>query len=145
MRNMINKYNIIFLCFLTILLISGCTENISVKGKVTYTDGKHLEFGTVQFHSETTTYTGNIDANGNYIMGAGGNRKGIKKDVYKVTVAAATNDQFGFPIPLIAPQYALTETSGLICDVEEATTFDIIVEKATERLNQKTEKINRQK
>jgi hypothetical protein len=110
-------------------------------GRVTYSDtGEPVEFGTVSFSSPTKQSRGEIKADGRYVIGTFGDKDGLPRGEYSVTVHAAKDeiesDEDGYVtkwvgINLIDSKYRTPATSGLKVVVDGKTkTFDIQVERA---------------
>jgi hypothetical protein len=85
----------------------------------------------------TALTSGKIQPDGSYQLGSAGAADGIPKGTYKVSVFAL--DESGIKpgvLPgeappmksLVAERYRSGETSGLVCEVNGSTTFDIKVE-----------------
>jgi hypothetical protein len=124
---MFRFFSIVVLCLASVSLFSGCSDKVRVHGKVTYTDGENVGSGTVTFSSDTKSYKGLVDSKtSEYVLGAGGNGKGITKGTYSVTLTSLNSEIGVIYIPL---KYSKKETSGLTCEVNGATQFDIVVER----------------
>jgi hypothetical protein len=128
---------IIFVSFFLVLII-GCSQQTQVSGKVTFEDGSPLTTGEVRFESSGFLASGKIQSNGTYRLGSTAKADGVPKGSYKVSVFAM--DESGFkpgtlprdapaPQSLVMEKYRSGETSGLVCEVNGSTTFDITVEK----------------
>ncbi|GHT14156.1 hypothetical protein FACS1894170_10870 [Planctomycetales bacterium] len=126
---MFRFFCIAVLCLASVLLFTGCSDKVRVSGKVTYTDGENVGGGMVTFSTETQTYQGTIDnKTSTFVLGAGGDGKGIAKGTYAVTLAYWDPISRQVFIPF---KYNKKETSGLTCEVIGATTFDIVIERPT--------------
>ena len=120
------------------LLLQGCGNQVSVKGKVTFPDGAPLTRGEVRFQTGTYMATGNIQPDGTYILSSLGTNDGILKGAYAVTVLAFEESSGGTlsgdvesvkpPESLIDLKFNSPNTSELTCDVQGATEFNITVE-----------------
>ena len=130
------KQNLLLLC-LCVLLLQGCGNQVSVKGRVTFPDGKPLTRGEVRFQTPSFVATGDIQPDGTYVLGSRGANDGIPKGTYTVTVSAyedagstaGMSAEDAKPAnPLIDLKYSSPTTSQLSCDVQGATIFDIPVE-----------------
>ena len=133
-----NKHYWLVLC-LCALLLQGCGNQVRVKGKVTFPDGAPLSHGSVRFQNATHMASGGIQPDGSYTLSSVGTNDGIPKGTYTVTVVAFESagsttgvdlEKESLPPPksLIDLKYNSPETSGLTCDVQGATVFDIPVE-----------------
>ncbi|MDR2756203.1 MAG: hypothetical protein LBC20_10900 [Planctomycetaceae bacterium] len=128
---------IIFVAIFLVLMI-GCSRKTQVSGKVTFDDGSTLTVGEVRFESAGFLASGKIQSDGTYRLGSVSKSDGVPKGSYKVSIFAM--DESGnkpgmplvnVPVPksLVAEKYRSGETSGLVCEVNGSTTFDITVEK----------------
>ena len=138
-------FSIVFVaCF--VLSALGCGSQVSVSGKVTFEDGTPLTTGEVLFEKEGFMASGRIQPDGSYRIGTASDSDGIPKGTYGVTVRAldasgaststpsmsvAPGDASAAPPPrsLIDPAFGSVETSGLTCEVQRSTTFNITVRK----------------
>jgi hypothetical protein len=135
--------HIILLLSLFALCAVGCSGNVSMGGRVTYSDtGEPVEFGTVSFSSLTKQSRGEIKENGKYVIGTFGDKDGLPRGEYSVTVFASKSDPGESDQPgrtthidLIDPKYQNPATSGLKAVVDGKTkTFDIQVERAAKKI-----------
>lgn len=132
------KSHLLIVCF-CMLMFAGCGSQVSVKGKVTFTDGSPVTRGGVEFLTPTYTASGPIQPDGTYVIGSKKSGDGLPKGTYTVTVWAyeEIENASGNPMaakpakPLIDLKYSSQHTSGLTCDVQGATVFDIKVEPFT--------------
>ena len=144
-------------CYLHIVLVGmmmgmsawGCSQNYSLKGKVTYQDGTPITTGMVNFESDTSLSRGRIRSDGSYTVGTHKDTDGIPKGKYKVYITGAEVpretgqsqrnqrvDAMGNPIQmmvgfrqLVDRKYMTAGTSPVTCEVPtEKNRFDIIVE-----------------
>ena len=141
-----NKKHWLAFC-LCALLLQGCGDQVSVKGKVTFPDGTPLTRGEVRFQNATVLATGNIKPDGTYVISSLGNNDGLSKGTYTVTIQAMQEAPPGASTTTIAGisegnihsgnftieslvdlKYNSPETSGLSCNVQGSTVFDITVE-----------------
>jgi hypothetical protein len=130
------------ICVLQLLLTTvGCSDKMSVFGKVTFTDGTPLTTGEVRFESSGFLAAGKIQPDGSYQVGTTSDTDGIPKGTYKVSIYALDyshikpkmNPMEAPPAKsLVAEKFRSGETSGLTCVVNGATRFDIEVEKPAE-------------
>ena len=120
-------------------LFQGCGGGqVSVKGTVTFPDGTPVPRGTVQFLTPTFVADGQIQPDGTYVIGSLKQDDGLPKGSYRVTVSAYEETSYAAdmrmdefvrpPGSLIDLRYGSPDTSGLTCDVQEATVFNIEVE-----------------
>jgi len=133
----------IFVCT-TFCFLVGCSPNSKVTGKVTFEDGSPLTVGEVIFESETLQARGTIDTSGKYTMGTIKEKDGVPLGKYRVYIGGAA-EPTGNMIPygggrdstatrpemrpLIGSKFFLPASSGLTCDVNGPTVFDITVTK----------------
>ena len=102
-----------------------------MKGTVKFDDGTPLSEGCVVFVGDKTQAIGNIKSDGSYTMYETKPGDGVTPGSYRVTVTAQTGGSSdGEPlVDLVDPKFASSGTSGLSCDVNGATTYDITVTK----------------
>jgi hypothetical protein len=122
-----------------VILLTGCSSNTKVTGKVMFEDGTPLTTGEVRFEaSGGFLASGRIQPDGTYTMGSLTEKDGVPKGSYKVSVFAmeypdvkpgADLTKVPSPKSLVAKKFTSGETSGLECKVDGKTTFDIKVEK----------------
>ena len=116
-----------FLLLGTLILCGiGCSDNIQVRGVVTFSDdGTPLTVGTVFFENDTMMARGSINEDGTFRMGSEGQTDGLLPGTYNVYVANALGTA-GNPvapqiIPLIDPKYTCASTSGITVTVDRTT------------------------
>jgi len=128
MRNILVFSLFLAVCGLGCGGLGGGSTGYNVGGKVTYEDGKPVPGGDVTFTSGRRTITGSIIGGGSYSMS-----ERVPSGTYKVSVNIR-NDSLNARSegPLVDPKYTDPETSELVCEVKEATTFDIKVERPKE-------------
>jgi len=132
-----SQFTVLFLAVAVVLFLGGCGKNISLKGRVVFTDdGTPLTAGTVCFVTENTLARGSLDSNGTYTVGTIGKRDGLAADTYRIYILDAHRevgvDEQNMPIyePLIDEKYMNPETSGLSIVVDRQTSrYDIQVER----------------
>ena len=125
--------SILFLNLLFVACCIGCGgKDFSVGGKVTFPDGTPLSRGQVTFMTASYTAGGNVAADGTYRI-----NMRVPAGTYKVTVRASGDSPSDprvsiadavLPPPLVDLKFGNPETSGLVCEVKGATTFNITVE-----------------
>jgi len=146
---------VVTLCMLFPLL--GCGPNVSMSGKVVYSDDKTpLTTGVVCFESDTHAARGKLNENGEYKLGSKTDKDGLPPGNYRVYISGAFNqevpptarsEETAMPgskpfdaqaaqgamtiiKPLIAVKYGSGTTSGITVDVKSSTrTFDFEVER----------------
>jgi hypothetical protein len=114
------------------LTLSGCSSKVSVSGTVKYRDGEPLPMGMVIFELNPTYQVfGMIKPDGTYRMGEDQNGNGIRKGEYKVRVESREGGgSDGMPlVRYVDDKYRETATSGLTCNVQGKTVYNIEVEK----------------
>jgi hypothetical protein len=145
---------ILLLPFLMIILfIAGCDTKQRLTGKVTFSDGKPLQYGTIYFTSETYLSRATLRNDGTYDVGSLGNKDGLPPGTYKVYIVGAVTDgeavlvtdsvapavgddntttpsqSYTYPIiPLIDNKFTKPETTPLEIIIPGAKTFDFFVE-----------------
>jgi len=117
-----------FYCILLGLLV-GCSGNVKLRGKVTYSDdGSPVTAGTVAFLSDGKMARGSIQKDGTYVVGFERMKDGLPPGEYEVFISNAflfgeynpvteTHDM----VPLIDGKYAHHKTSGLTVSVNART------------------------
>ena len=137
------KLQYLVIVFLMMALSVGCGSNCTVTGKVTFPDGTPMSMGEVVFETSTMQCRGKIQKDGSYKL-ATGELKGVPKGTYNVCISGfAPTMEFpplgtdgrptGRPkvtmpnIP-IDQKYLSTAKSGLTCEVNGRTKYDITVE-----------------
>ena len=134
----------ILLCLVAVL--TGCSENKQVKGKVMLTDGTPVARGHVVFEKDGFSANGEIKEDGSYVMGSLKANDGLPPGEYTVYITGATQMGEGMSFqsmggggqtqtmtiptltPVIALIYTSAETSPLRCNVTKSMTYDINVE-----------------
>lgn len=141
-----NRYTILTIGILVFLMLSGCSKNAPLQGKVTFEDGSHLTVGMVNFTGENGLSRGKIQSDGTYRVGSFKSNDGLLPGKYKVYITGASEpieptresnqkDSMGNPIQmagamrlLIDPKYVTAETTPLTRDVPASgNRFDITV------------------
>lgn len=130
-------YPIYFSC---LLLILGCTRNISLSGQVTYSDdGSPVTNGVICFEGKTRVARGEIQADGSYGIGTFSRSDGIPEGEYGIYFFGVESEKpINGPIPtgkqemlsswggktrtpLIDEKYLSPKTSGLSIFVDGKT------------------------
>jgi hypothetical protein len=124
------NYCILFVCLFVCPFIVGC-GNPKVTGTVKFDDGTPLTSGGVTFINSPYQASGAIKPNGSYEMFELKSGDGVRPGTYQVTVSATTGGgSDGIPlVHLVDPKFENPSTSGLTCEVNGNTVFDIIVTK----------------
>ena len=128
-----------FCTFVLVALLAGCGgDNVSLKGKVTFSDdGTPLTQGTVAFLKEGKISKGTIKPDGTYIVGTDKETDGLLPGMYQVFISGSEK---AIPVdaeagiynyePQIDKKYESADTSGLSVEVNaSAKTFDIKVDR----------------
>ena len=122
-----------------LLFVSGCGDNVTVTGKVTFEDGKPLTAGRVCFQTDKFLADGPLKADGTYTLGGEKENSGVPPGKYQVYITGATTSPqllqaapgktgvFSPPVSLIHQKFTDKDTSGLTCEVKGRTVFDISV------------------
>ena len=134
---MYNK--VTFLMTVAISLVAiGCSENVSIRGKVTFSDDQSpLTVGMVFFDTDSYQARGLLAPDGTYELGSTGLKDGLPPGEYRVYVSGASISDPNVPpeanappLPLIDPKYESGLTSGLSVKVDRSTrTFDFSVDR----------------
>jgi hypothetical protein len=118
---------------------TGCGRNVSISGKVTFSDdGSPVPTGFVVFDDGTKSARAPIKSNGSFVMGFDKENNGVPNGTYAVTISGVVkllpNPDNVFPPPteeLIDAKYSDKETSGLSIIVDGSrNTFDIKVDRS---------------
>ena len=129
-----------FFCF----CVTGCgSGGSSVKGQVTFDDGTPLTVGTVTFETKLYQFIGNIKKDGTYQMMTDGVKPGIPNGEYRVAITNAfeptgklvevSKDTMQEEMrQLIDEKFQTASRSGLTCEVNGATTYNITVTRPSE-------------
>ncbi|MDR1384976.1 MAG: carboxypeptidase-like regulatory domain-containing protein [Planctomycetaceae bacterium] len=121
--------------YLPLLLLSiflaGCSNAITVKGKVEFSDGQPLEFGKVVFENDKNSFVGRIGKDGNFSMGRLKDGNGIPRGNYRVYIAEThkmiRDNKYA---PQIDKKFSSSDTSNLQFDIQKKTTdISIVVER----------------
>ncbi len=134
------KKYVFSLVLLAVVLCLGCSKNLKVSGKVTFSDGSPVTFGTVAFVTDTFYGSGAISSDGTYVMGSTKERDGLPPGTYKVyienseeitTVPGATEKDPPKTTSKerIAKKFTRPTETPLSCEVKGATVYNITVEK----------------
>ncbi|MCL2622254.1 MAG: hypothetical protein FWD31_01205 [Planctomycetaceae bacterium] len=71
-----------------IIAAIGCSDNVPMRGKVTFSDDQSpLTVGTVEFQSDTVLSRGDLKPDGTYVLGTEKLTDGIPKGTYRVSIA----------------------------------------------------------
>jgi hypothetical protein len=123
---------------LVFIFFFGCGDNVSLGGKVTYSDdGTPLENGTIAFTNGTIQARGEVGKDGAYNLGTLKVGDGLPPGSYKVYISGAEKIEPGktpttqLISRLIDPKYASPDTTPLTAKVDVSTrTLDFKVDKA---------------
>lgn len=142
MKTSDHTHRILLVLFaLGIGMISGCSENYPLSGKVVYSDnGEPLTGGAVIFTTETHVAQGVIKKNGTYVVGSLKSNDGIPPGDYKIYIGGAEivttkkqpdGSEQNTYTSLIDGKYRSSETSGLTFTADGKTRkFDIELDRA---------------
>jgi outer membrane usher protein FimD/PapC len=127
-----NKILSLSICTL-IIILSGCSNKISVTGTVKYADGSPLTFGSVIFESDKEQYFGQLNTEGKFNLGGIKSGDGIPPGSYKVRLAGTEETQDTendrVIVKHVDDKYTNIITSGLTAEIGKQRTFDFTVEK----------------
>ena len=129
-------------------LFAGCSNNVSLKGTVTFSDdGSPLTQGTIGFRKDGRIARGDIKKDGTFVVGFEKDANGLPPGVYDVfltgteivtMVEKGVMNVSGVEQPMheivtepqILPKYMSADTSGLTFEVTAATkSYDIKVDR----------------
>lgn len=121
---------------IVIPFLVGCGGQPGLRGKVVFSDDKSpLTQGIVTFTSDKGIARGELDKNGNYVVGSLKAKDGLPPGTYKVYLEATevykANPNGGivgieFPID---QKYSKPDTSGITVEVKKSMTFDFEVDR----------------
>lgn len=116
------KFYIIFVFSLIVLILGGCGNgHVGLRGKVVFSDdGSPLTIGTVCFATPTFQAKGDLDKNGNFVMGSYSDHDGLPLGTYQVGILNAVIDT---EYSLVAPQWLSPKTSGYTVKVDKKTSY----------------------
>ena len=102
---------------LSLLLLIGCGGNVTVTGKVVFSDdGSPLTVGTVCFASNGSLARGDIQPDGTFTVGTLGERDGLPPGTYSVYILGASriigSADAGIDEQLIDLKHTSPDTSG---------------------------------
>jgi hypothetical protein len=126
-----------FVFFAVLFLLTGCSNQVKLNGKVTFSDdGSPVPAGTIFFESSTFMARGEIRSDGTFSVSSTGNNDGLPPGTYAVSFTGVRKevgtDRNGMPIyeELLDPKYGDTYQSGLTLEVTSSTkSYDIQVER----------------
>ena len=104
----------------------GCSKNLQVKGKVTYSDdGSPLELGMILFENGPMVSRGDIKKDGTFTMGTEKQNDGLPPGTYTVyfsnTMSFEGDPRTPRMIPLLDPKYNSATTSGITITIDKST------------------------
>ena len=123
-----------FFAMTALFFLVGCSNQVALTGKVTYTDGSPVQVGQVVFDDDKHSFRGRINTDGAYKLGGVYDGDGIVPGTYRVYLvdtdisevdATGTTRHFSH----VAAKYTNPETSELTCEVKGRMTFDFEVER----------------
>jgi hypothetical protein len=123
---------LIIYCSLFIFL-SGCGDNVKLRGRVTFPDGEPLKTGTIYFSTPLFQARANIRPDGYYDAGSLSEKDGLPAGTYKVYIVGAIEENED-PAdetlrPLIAAEFVSEKTTPLEVTVPGENVYNITVEK----------------
>jgi len=125
--------NVFFAVFVMVSLV-GCSNQVGLTGKVTYTDDLPVQVGQVVFDDGNYAFRGRINKDGFYRLGGAFDGDGIIPGQYRVYLTeteASEMDENGVVkhIKRVADKYTNPDTSELTCEVKGKMSFDFKVER----------------
>ena len=127
------------------IVLTGCGNNIKLKGRVTFPDGLPLTTGTIYFTDGTFQARANIRPDGYYDVGSLYEKDGLPPGTYKVYIVGAIEENED-PAdetlrPLIAKEFVSEKTTPLEITVPgEKNVYNIAVEKPGLMSNEKVKR-----
>lgn len=85
MKNRVSQLFALLSVFMLAVCV-GCGGNAKVTGKVTFSDGTPVTFGTIIFSNDTTICKGEINEKGEYAMRTFKPGDGVPKGTYKIYI-----------------------------------------------------------
>jgi len=124
--------------FIIAVFMAGCSNNVPLSGKITFSDGEPVTFGNVFFVTPTTLAQAPIQKDGTYTVGSLAESDGMPKGEYQVYVVVeevTSRESGGQSVTtytsLIDPKFTTPETSGLTFTADgKKRKFDIQVDRA---------------
>ena len=92
MKNNVSKF-LAFVCVVAMIACAGCGGRSQVSGKVVFSDGTPLTYGTVNFTNNEVACKGQIEKDGTFKMRTFKPGDGVPPGTYKVFITDTT--QFG--------------------------------------------------
>ena len=122
-------------------VLTGCSKNVRVTGRVTFPDGTPLTTGSIYFTDDFVLGRSDLDKNGEYSLHTFRKNDGIPKGVYQVYITGAFafvgggtehKSEFGtFSLDnidmLIDMQHTNPDTSGWVFDVQKKSVINLTV------------------
>ena len=129
-----SKY--LFMISFVLCFMIGCGGNPKIKGKVVFSDDKTpLTQGVVNFVSDKGIARGELDKEGNFVIGSVKANDGLPPGNYRIYLTNtelyktdAAGNLAGIEY-LIDKKYEEANTSGLTLEVKKSMTYDIEVER----------------
>jgi len=124
--------------FCLLFLAIGCGKNCSLKGKVVFSDDQTpLTLGTICLVSDKGIARGDIDKDGNYVVGSVSAKDGLPPGNYRIYLTdteifePVAGPVAGLPrrVPQIEDKYSQPDTSGLTLEVKSSMTHNIEVDR----------------
>ena len=120
------KYCTFFLLGMILICGVGCSKNLQLKGKVTFSDdGSPLDAGMILFENGPTVSRGTINKDGTFTMGSEKQTDGLPPGTYSVYFANAVKAEGDMRAPrmvyLLDPKYNSAATSGITVTVDRST------------------------
>jgi hypothetical protein len=119
-------------------MLSGCSDNVKLRGTVVYPDGEPLTCGTIYFSKQDYLARAFIRQDGSYDVGSLSNKDGLPPGKYKVYITGAvkgdadpdSQNALGEKVTLlIAPKFMSEETTPLEIEVPGENVYNITVER----------------
>ena len=126
------KNNLILLILVAVLVFTGCSNKIKIKGTVTFEDGSPLEQGQIMLESDKNRVSGKIHKDGSFTLGELKDGDGVPEGNYDVWITGTfvypevtdstdrtVTQRYGSEKNLIPRNYNLRSQSGLTFKVEK--------------------------
>lgn len=140
MKTTVQNTALFVLLLLVVTSVIGCGSNVTLRGKVTYSDDNSpLEVGTVCFESANHVARGPLKSDGTYTVGSTSAKDGLPPGEYKVYITGADRYEksgpkiapVSVPISLIDSKFTSPSRSDLTVKVDRSTKkFDFSVDRS---------------
>jgi len=125
-----------FPLLIAVIFLAGCGGQPGLRGKIVFSDDQSpLTQGIVNFESDQGIARGEVDKNGNYVVGSLKANDGLPPGNYRVYLTGTeifksnpAGGLVGIEYP-IDRKYESPDTSGITVEVKKSMTFDFEVDR----------------